>query len=93
MATGMPSAEELALLEPLRGQLPEEVFGEVFVPPVSDGSGRDRAMLQKACGLLAAAGCKRTAADSSPPDGSPFTVEFLTTTAVSSRTPTPISKD
>ena len=39
MANGKPSAEELALLEPFRGKVPDEVFGEPFVPPVSDGSG------------------------------------------------------
>jgi microcin C transport system substrate-binding protein len=27
MAQGRPSAEELALLEPFRGRLPDEVFG------------------------------------------------------------------
>jgi microcin C transport system substrate-binding protein len=76
-ADGTPGPEELALLEPLRDQLPEEVFGEVFVPPVSDGSGRDRAMLQKASELLAAAGCERAAGGLLAPDGSPFTIEFL----------------
>ena len=30
MATGPPSAEELALLEPFRGKVPDEVFGEPF---------------------------------------------------------------
>ena len=77
-AEGRPSAEELVLLEPLRDQLPEEVFGEVFVPPVSDGSGRDRTMLQTASELLAQAGCERTAGGRLlAPDGSPFTIEFL----------------
>ena len=54
MATGPPSPEELKLLEPFRGQVPDEVFGEPFVPPVSDGSGQDRALLRKA--LATAAG-------------------------------------
>ena len=35
MAKGKPSPEELALLEPFRGKVPDEVFGEPFVPPVS----------------------------------------------------------
>ena len=35
MAIGPPSPEELALLEPFRGRVPDEVFGEPFVPPVS----------------------------------------------------------
>ena len=76
-AEGAPSAAELALLEPLRSQLPEEVFGDVFVLPVSDGSGRDRAMFEKAAGLLDAAGYKRSGDGLQAPDGSPFTVEFL----------------
>ena len=42
MAKGPPSPEELKLLEPFRGQVPDEVFGQPFVPPVSDGSGQDR---------------------------------------------------
>ena len=49
---GLPSPEELKLLEPFRGQVPDEVFGEPFVPPVSDGSGQDRALLRKAQQLL-----------------------------------------
>ncbi len=48
MANGKPGAEELALLEPFRGKVPDEVFGEPFVPPVSDGSGQDRALLRRA---------------------------------------------
>ncbi|MGV8508391.1 hypothetical protein, partial [Pseudomonas aeruginosa] len=39
-ARGLPGADELALLEPLRGQIPEEVFGQAYAPPVNDGSGR-----------------------------------------------------
>jgi hypothetical protein len=39
MAIGKPSADELALLDPFRGKVSDEVFGEPFVPPVSDGSG------------------------------------------------------
>ena len=52
MATGKPSPEELTLLEPFRGKVPDEVFGEPFVPPVSDGSGQDRTLLRKASQLL-----------------------------------------
>ena len=56
MAKGLPSREELVLLEPFRGQVPDEVFGEPFVPPVSDGSGQDRVLLRKAARLLKEAG-------------------------------------
>ena len=56
MAKGPPSPDEVKLLEPFRGQVPDEVFGEPFVPPVSDGSGQDRNMLRKATQLLQDAG-------------------------------------
>ncbi|MBU2532795.1 MAG: extracellular solute-binding protein, partial [Alphaproteobacteria bacterium] len=55
-ATGKPSPEELALLEPFRDKLPPDVFGPVETPPVSDGSGRDRNLLRKADQLLREAG-------------------------------------
>ena len=76
-AEGLPSPEELVLLEPLRGKIPAEVFGEPFVPPASDGSGQDRALLQRANGLLKEAGCQRQGASLLLPDGSPFTFEVL----------------
>lgn len=56
MAKGKPSAEELALLEPHRSKLPENVFGEPWTPPQSDGSGRDRQLLRRAGDLLSSAG-------------------------------------
>ena len=55
-AEGKPGPDELALLEPFRGKVPDEVFGEPFMPPVSDGSGQDRALLRKASQLLQQAG-------------------------------------
>ncbi|MGX7876580.1 extracellular solute-binding protein [Mesorhizobium sp. ORM6] len=59
-AEGMPSPQELALLEPLRSELPVEVFGEAVTQPASDGSGRDRKLLGQAAKLLNAAGWKRS---------------------------------
>jgi microcin C transport system substrate-binding protein len=56
MAYGKPSSEELALLEPFRGKIAEDAFGEPFVPPISDGSGQDRMLLRRAGELLKAAG-------------------------------------
>jgi microcin C transport system substrate-binding protein len=77
MAKGMPSPEEIALLEPFRGQVPDEVFGEPFVPPVSDGSGNDRALLRRASQLLQEAGYPVKDAKRMTPDGQRLTVEFL----------------
>ena len=76
-AVGKPGPEEIALLEPFRRILPEDVFGEPWVPPVSDGSGSDRALLRKADELLRAAGCKREGSQLNLPDGRPFGIEFL----------------
>jgi microcin C transport system substrate-binding protein len=58
-ATGLPSAAELKLLEPLRGKIPDEVFGAPYTQPVSDGSGRDRRLLRQAFTLLNQAGWQR----------------------------------
>lgn len=55
-ATALPDAQELSLLEPFKDQLPPELFTEVFAPPVSNGSGRDRRAKRKALSLLKAAG-------------------------------------
>jgi microcin C transport system substrate-binding protein len=76
-AKGPPDDAEKALLEPFRHELPAEVFGEPFVPPVSDGSGQDRALLKHANDLLNAAGCKRVDGSLMLPDGKPFEIEFL----------------
>jgi microcin C transport system substrate-binding protein len=76
-AAGKPGPEELALLEPFRGKMPDEVFGEPWLPPVSDGSGNDRALLRKADELLRAAECKREGNVLRLPDGQPFEIEFL----------------
>ncbi|WP_213989724.1 extracellular solute-binding protein [Sodalis sp. dw_96] len=55
-ATGYPDAAELAWLAPLKGQIPPEVFTDIYHPPVSDGSGYDRKNLLKALALLKEAG-------------------------------------
>jgi microcin C transport system substrate-binding protein len=77
MAEGKPDADQLALLEPFRGRVPDEVFGEPFVPPVSDGSGQDRAQLRRASQLLQDAGCLVKDGKRVLPGGEPLTVEFL----------------
>ncbi len=76
-AEGLPSPEELALLEPFRAALDPEVFGEPWSPPVSDGSGNDRNLLRRANELLLAAGCRREGAALRLPNGKPFEIEFL----------------
>ncbi|MGA7232315.1 MAG: extracellular solute-binding protein [Xanthobacteraceae bacterium] len=77
MASGPPTPEETTLLEPFRAQLPAEVFGEPYIPPVSDGSGEDRVLLRKAAQLLGEAGCPIQNGKRVLADGTPFTLEFL----------------
>jgi len=77
MAVGKPSPDELALLESFRGKLPDEVFGEPFVPPVSDGSGQDRSLLRKASALLQQSGFVIREGKRITPQGEPISVEFL----------------
>jgi microcin C transport system substrate-binding protein len=77
MAAGPPSREELALLEPFRGKVADEVFGEPFVPPVSDGSGQDRSLLRHASALLQEAGFVVKDRKRVTPEGEQISVEFL----------------
>ena len=77
MAEGKPSAEEMALLEPFRGKVPDEVFGEAYVPPVSDGSGQDRKLLRRASQLLDEAGYVIKDRKRLTPQGERLAIEFL----------------
>ena len=78
-AQGLPSPEELKLLEPFRKELPPAVFGPAFVAPRTNGEpARLRQNLLKARALFDAAGWKldangrmRNAA------GEPFEVEYM----------------
>ncbi|MBK6852388.1 MAG: ABC transporter substrate-binding protein [Burkholderiales bacterium] len=78
-AVGLPSAEELALLEPFRAELPARVFGPAFVAPRTDtGPNALRANLLRARDLLAEAGWK-VAADGKlrNAQGEAFEFEYL----------------
>jgi microcin C transport system substrate-binding protein len=77
MAKGKPEAAELALLEPFRGKVPDEVFGEPYVPPMSDGSGQDRALLRKAGQLLQEAGWTVRDGKRINDKGERISIEFL----------------
>ena len=55
-AKGIPDADELKLLAPLRDQLPAEVFTQPLAPPVNDAAGSLRTNMQEAKALLEQAG-------------------------------------
>jgi microcin C transport system substrate-binding protein len=76
-AQGMPSPAELAVMEPLRDRLPEAAFGEAVMQPVSNGSGRDRALLGRAAKLLTEAGWTREGSLFANAAGERLTLEIL----------------
>ena len=83
---GLPSPEELALLESYRGELPERVFTHEFTLPQNDPFGRNRETLLRADELLESAGWivrdwKRVNRET----GEPFTLEFITSSVVEQR--------
>jgi microcin C transport system substrate-binding protein len=55
-SSGLPTGEELAILERFRGQVPDRVFTQEFRNPVTDGSGNNRDGLRAALDLLRQAG-------------------------------------
>jgi microcin C transport system substrate-binding protein len=73
----LPDAQELAILEPLRGKLPPQVFDSVYEPPVSDGSGIIREQKRKAYKLLLDAGYRIVDDRMVGPDGKPLSFEFM----------------
>ncbi|MDQ6680796.1 MAG: extracellular solute-binding protein, partial [Pseudomonadota bacterium] len=78
-AQGLPSADELKLLEPFRSQQPREVFGPAFVAPRTHSNPKElRANLLKARALLKAAGWN-VAADGllRNAQGEPLEIEYL----------------
>ncbi|HEV7456946.1 MAG TPA: extracellular solute-binding protein [Roseococcus sp.] len=62
-ATEAPDAAERALMAEVPGLFPPEAWHRAWQPPVSDGKGRDRALLERALALLAEAGWVPRAAD------------------------------
>jgi microcin C transport system substrate-binding protein len=55
-SSGLPSADEVALLAPYRREIPTAVFAKPFALPVTDGSGYNLPQLEQAMALLNEAG-------------------------------------
>ena len=77
-ASGMPSERELALLEPLRAQVPERVFTEPFVGNESTGYGYSRERLKRSIKLFKEAGWEiRDGTMANVVTGEPFRLSFI----------------
>ncbi|WP_281661094.1 extracellular solute-binding protein [Microvirgula aerodenitrificans] len=77
-AQGMPSAAELKLLEPYRGQLPPAVFGPAVTAPDNGSPAALRANLRRAAALLTEAGYPMRGSQRVDARGRPLELEFLT---------------
>jgi len=76
-ATGLPDQDQLAILDPFRGKIPDQVFSEAFQNSVCDGSGMIRAQQRKAYQLLQEAGWRIVDDKMVDTNGKPVSIEFL----------------
>ncbi|MEM7080916.1 MAG: extracellular solute-binding protein [Pseudomonadota bacterium] len=77
--TGLPSRDELELLEPFRDQVPKRVFTTPFGPPPHQGHGWHRQNIQRAVALFAEAGWTlREGKLVNASTGEPFTLQIIT---------------
>jgi len=73
-------ALERSLLAPFPGAVRADILDGTWSPPVSDGSGRDRAILRRALGLFAAAGYELRGTELvERKSGRPLTFEIMVT--------------
>lgn len=77
-ATGLPTAAELALLEPLADKIPASVLnGPAYTPPISKPAQLDRGIIRRAKKLLADAGWTVKGGKLQNEQGEVLTLEFL----------------
>jgi microcin C transport system substrate-binding protein len=93
-AKGLPGREELKILEPIRGQIPPEVFTTEYQPPVTDGSGNIRGELRSALALLKEAGWEiRDRKLTNVNTGEPMEFELLLYSPSMERVAIPVQKN
>jgi microcin C transport system substrate-binding protein len=97
-AKGLPGADELALLEPLRTQLPAAVFDKTVPQPPETSLDPDsghtlRDHLRRAKALLESAGWRYRDGALRNDKGEPFTLEFLDNSGSMGRVVTPFARN
>lgn len=76
-ASALPDARERAILEPIRDQVPPEVFTRVYQAPSTRGDGQIRGQLRTALRLLREAGWTLDKGTLRNADGEPMRFEIL----------------
>lgn len=76
-SSGLPSPDELKLLEPLKDEVPPAVFTTAFAPPKTDGTGNIRDNIRQALRLFAEAGWSVKNEKLVNATGQSFEFEFL----------------
>ncbi|WP_084722123.1 extracellular solute-binding protein [Photobacterium aquae] len=93
-AKGLPSSDEIAVLQPIKDQIPPRVFTEEYQPPVSDGSGRIRSQLRTALALMKEAGWQvKNKVMTNIETGEPFRFELLMYSPTTERIAIPMQKN
>jgi microcin C transport system substrate-binding protein len=93
-AEGLPSPEELALLEPWRGKVPDAVFGPMAQPPTTEGPGHSlRDNLRRAQQLLKEAGWEYRDGALRNAKGEPMELEYLDSKEGGVRTVSPWARN
>lgn len=91
-AKGLPSPDELKLLEPITAEIPPEVFTTPYANPVGGSPEAARANLREAVKLFAEAGWTIKGGKMVNAKGEPFRIEYLTESQLDERYISPYIK-
>ena len=92
-ATGLPSGQELALMNPWSGKVPEAAFAAMAIPPRTDGEDSLRNNLRKAQALLKDAGWTYRDGALRNAKGQAFELEYLDSNEAGARVVTPWARN
>ncbi|MAF49694.1 MAG: extracellular solute-binding protein [Rhodospirillales bacterium] len=93
-SSGLPSAEELKILNKYKGRIPDAVFTKTYRPPATDGSGRLRKNLRQGRKLLKKAGwIIKDGKLVNAKTGKPFAFEILLITPAFERVVLPFKRN
>lgn len=93
-AKSLPDEQELKILAPFKGKVPDRIFTDVYVPPSTDGSGRIRAQMRTAFKLLKSAGWElKNKVMTNVETGETMTFELLIYSPSTERLSIPIQKN